>query len=246
MYKVSIICVTFNSAETLLKTIESVSFQKFTNYEFIIIDGGSTDGTIEIIKDNLNVITNYISEPDKGIFDAMNKGVSLATGEWLYFIGSDDYFASNNVLEVFFNSEIDESIGVLLGDVKYDNGKIFHSHLNWKILLYCSIHHQGTFYRKKIFDNFIYQIEPYFPSDYDLNITLYLNHIKYLKKNIIVTIYALGGESSNIIWKRYRMEILARNKHINFFILRWILALQTTFRFIIKKIFLFFNIVVHI
>lgn len=96
--KVSIITPTYNSERTLRNTINSVIRQDYPEIEHIIIDGGSTDGTLEIIQEYETHITRYISEPDKGIYDAMNKGISMATGDIIGILNSDDLFESSDVI----------------------------------------------------------------------------------------------------------------------------------------------------
>ena len=91
MFKISIITITFNSEEHLEQTIESVAAQTYPSIEYIIVDGGSTDGTLDIIKRHEEDIDRWISEPDDGIADAFNKGIALATGDFVYFLNSDDY-----------------------------------------------------------------------------------------------------------------------------------------------------------
>ena len=105
--KVSIITVCFNSAKTIRDTIESVINQTYKNIEYIIIDGGSTDGTVDIIKEYEPYIDKWISEPDDGIYDAMNKGIKMATGEIIGMINSDDWYARDCVTSVIhvFTSE---------------------------------------------------------------------------------------------------------------------------------------------
>ena len=97
--KITEVTVCFNAAKTLEKTIQSVSSQMYDNIEFIIIDGASTDGTLAIIKKYDTKITLWVSEPDNGIYDAMNKGLKLATGDFLIFMGADDVFVTNEVIE---------------------------------------------------------------------------------------------------------------------------------------------------
>ncbi len=101
--KISIITVVFNGADTILPTIRSVSALTYPNLEFIIIDGASNDGTLAIIKENEPTITQWISEPDNGLYDAMNKGMDLATGDYFWFINSGDEPASEDVLEGLFD-----------------------------------------------------------------------------------------------------------------------------------------------
>ena len=95
---ISVITVCYQAAESLQKTILSVRQQYYQPLEFIVVDGGSTDGTRDIIARHQDIITRWVSEPDGGIYDAMNKGVSMATGEWVIFMNAGDTFAANNVL----------------------------------------------------------------------------------------------------------------------------------------------------
>ena len=100
--KFSIITVNYNNKEGLRKTIESVIHQTFNDYEYIIIDGGSTDGSVDIIKEYNDKISYWISEKDKGIYNAMNKGIRVSTGDYLLFLNSGDHLSENNVLEKVF------------------------------------------------------------------------------------------------------------------------------------------------
>ena len=97
---VSIITVVFNGEKYLAQTIESIAAQSYNNLEYIIIDGGSTDGTREIIKQYEHIIERWISESDRGLYDAMNKGIALATGEIIGILNSDDLYFKNTVLKV--------------------------------------------------------------------------------------------------------------------------------------------------
>ncbi|WP_462319243.1 glycosyltransferase [Marinilabilia sp.] len=97
--KISIITVTYQSARTLSATIDSVRRQTFKDFEYIVVDGGSTDDTIDILKKNSDVVDKWISEPDGGIYDAMNKGIGLSEGELVGFIHADDVFAKADVLD---------------------------------------------------------------------------------------------------------------------------------------------------
>ena len=96
--RISVITVTLNCGSTIERTIKSVISQQNTNYEFIIIDGKSTDGTCDIIEKYMDNITYYVSEPDQGIYYAMNKGIVQATGDYLIFLNGDDYFVDDTVL----------------------------------------------------------------------------------------------------------------------------------------------------
>ena len=95
---ISIITVSYNAVKTIEDTINSVLNQTYPNIEYIIIDGGSTDGTLDVIKKYQDKITYWVSEPDKGIYDAMNKGALKATGVWLHFMNAGDTFYDEQVL----------------------------------------------------------------------------------------------------------------------------------------------------
>ncbi len=117
--RISLITVTYQSGATLKETIDSVRRQSFDDFEYIVVDGGSTDDTLDILKRNSDVVDHWISEPDSGIYDAMNKGIRMASGEVIGFIHADDIFASRQVLENI-DSRFDESgFHLLYGDLEY-------------------------------------------------------------------------------------------------------------------------------
>ncbi len=110
MIKLSVITINKNNALGLQKTIKSLIDQSFDSFELIIIDGASTDGSVEVIKTFKDSITYWVSEPDKGIYNAMNKGIKKATGEYLLFLNSGDYLFNENALEDLFSNEFTEDI----------------------------------------------------------------------------------------------------------------------------------------
>lgn len=114
--KATIITVSFNAVNDIEKTLLSVINQTYHNIEYIIIDGGSTDGTVDIIKKYSNKISYWISEPDKGIYDAMNKGIKKATGDWINFMNCGDLFAKNNVIEEVFKQIKDKDYDIVYGN----------------------------------------------------------------------------------------------------------------------------------
>lgn len=115
--KISVITVCYNAVNEIEQTILSVIDQTYTNLEYIIVDGGSEDGTIDIIKKHEANIDKWLSEPDKGIYDAMNKGVRMASGEWVNFMNAGDCFYQSDVIETIFSSKTKFDIFVLFGDV---------------------------------------------------------------------------------------------------------------------------------
>lgn len=117
--KVSLITVTFNSERTLQDTINSVAEQDYDKIEYIIVDGGSTDGTLSIIQSNTAKISKWISEPDAGIYDAMNKGIKMATGDIVGVINSDDFYHRKNSVSLVVKTFVDHSPQCVFADVIY-------------------------------------------------------------------------------------------------------------------------------
>ena len=116
--RISLITITYNSDKTLIDTINSVRNQTYNNIEYIIVDGGSKDQTLKIIDDNKDIVTHFISEPDKGIYDAMNKGVNLATGDIVGILNSDDFYANNDVISKVVN-QFNDNVDGVYADLNY-------------------------------------------------------------------------------------------------------------------------------
>jgi acetyltransferase-like isoleucine patch superfamily enzyme len=115
-YKISVITVVFNDAANIGKTLSSFFAQTYEDKEYIVIDGGSTDGTTEVIAAYQDRLSYYCSEPDKGIYDAMNKGISRATGDWICFLNSGDYFAADNALQKMMEGAAPDESDILYAD----------------------------------------------------------------------------------------------------------------------------------
>jgi len=126
---ISLITVCYNSAATIERTIQSVANQSYSEVEYIIVDGASSDATVEIINSYDEVISQWISEPDKGIYDAMNKGIALAKGEVIGFLNADDIFADNTVLFSVAKEFEDEKLEAVFGDIEFvKNGKVLRKY----------------------------------------------------------------------------------------------------------------------
>ncbi len=153
---VSVIIATYNCHATIEQTIQSVISQDFAGKELIIIDGGSTDGTREIIKKHDQAIAFWSSEPDRGVYDAFNKGIARARGEWLYFLGADDRFIDETVLGQIFARPLPGKMiygNVLLegtGPIKRNNCVYDGKFTKLKLCLR-NICHQAVFYHKSLF-----------------------------------------------------------------------------------------------
>jgi glycosyltransferase involved in cell wall biosynthesis len=200
----SIITVVYNSETTIKQTIESVIRQNSELFEYIIIDGLSTDKTNDIIENYLSDIDIYISEKDNGLYDAMNKALSLSNGEYIYFLNSDDYFADDSILETIAEviASNDKNYEIVSGAVKIDYGDqlIRYNHdCSEKNLSRGKMPpHQGLFIKKSIMiKNKGFNVEYSSSSDFDLLVRIMKS--KPFVKTIphLIAIMRTGGISSN-------------------------------------------------
>lgn len=200
--KVSIITVTYNNVANLRKTVESVISQQYRNKEFVIIDGGSTDNTREYLVESQNQIDVWISESDRGIYDAMNKGSKKATGEWIIFLNSGDVFSNDNVLENIFSADIPKEIDVIYGDTVYSYGKEEYREFRkskelrdfWKGLV---TSHQSFIIRKRIMDHRPYDTSYQMAADFNQLYTLLMDGGLFMYKEIDISRVDTTGISNN-------------------------------------------------
>ena len=191
---ISIITVVYNAEQTLEDSIKSVLRQNTKLIEYWIIDGGSTDGSIDIIRKYEHNLTGWISEPDKGIYDAMNKGLDRVTGKWVYFLGGDDMLGENIITTV--STYLDPALSAVYGDIIYDTGDIMHSRLWYGTLIQNTLHHQATFYNRSLFKVFRYNTAYRVISDYELNLQIYLQNRTTLFIPYIIAMCGSTGTSS--------------------------------------------------
>ena len=176
--KFSIITVTYNAEKVLEDTIQSVIFQTYRNVEYIIVDGASKDHTLEIVNKYHNRINKVISEPDKGLYDAMNKGIQLATGDYLCFLNAGDKFHDSETLQKIVHTLKGQELpDVIYGETAIvdEEGHFLHmrrlsapAHLNWKSfkqgMLVC---HQAFFVNRELAINHLYDLQYRFSADFD-------------------------------------------------------------------------------
>ena len=202
--KLSIITINLNNAEGLRKTIESVVSQTFDDYEYIVIDGASTDDSVEVIKEYADRITYWISELDKGIFNAMNKGIKVAQGEYCLFLNSGDWLVDENVLADFLKSspEADIISGNLM--LIYENGsnELWQSdetdNLDFNCFYAGSLPHQATFIKNEVFIHFGYYNERNkIVSDREFFLkVLVFERCSYKHFDRLISYYTMNGISS--------------------------------------------------
>lgn len=199
--KYSIITINFNNKDGLEKTIQSVLSQTSHDYEFIIIDGGSTDGSVDIIKQNANHIGYWVSEPDGGRYPAMNKGIKQAKGDYLNFMNSGDTFHSSTVLEDIAKMNYTEDI--ITGGF-YDREKnikhiIKPQDVTLLTMFKNTFNHQATFYKRKLFDKRLYDENYVIQSDAKFNyLSIIYDNCSVRIIDYIVADYDFNGISSNL------------------------------------------------
>ncbi len=203
----SIITAVYNGSLYLEKTINSVLNQSYQEIEYIIIDGGSTDGTIDIIKKYADRITFWISEPDKGIFDAMNKGIHYSNGEYIAFMNAGDYYELNACEKMAKYMQQKPDIGVLYGNTnliitsfknKYTRNIYPSSVIDDKILITPLFCHQSSFVKKALFNKLGYFENVKIAGDWLHFVLLYNNSVKFLYVDEIIANYLEGGASTTV------------------------------------------------
>jgi glycosyltransferase involved in cell wall biosynthesis len=214
--QISIITVTYNSSQYLEQTIQSLISQTYTNFEYIVIDGGSTDGTVEILKRYSSKIDRLVSEPDDGIADAMNKGIELATGEYIFFLHSDDYLLHPEVLQKVSN-HLSNAPEIVLFDIYLEkHGKRFLSvprgftfWMNFKT----GVFHQSSFCKRELFkkiNKFDTQFE--IAMDYDFFLRAYREKASVSYIDYPVSLMRLTGLSSKRDWPSLKERFLEERR----------------------------------
>ena len=193
---ISVITVVYNARPTLEATLKSVLSQKKELFEYWVIDGGSTDGSIELIRQYESQLAGWITESDNGIYDAMNKGIDRANGKWLYFLGGDDTLRPS-VFE-HIKSFLEPEYAMVFGNILFDNGYQMRSFLGPRTILQNTIHHQSVFYKSVLFDNFRYDTSLRIVSEYDLHLRLYVQKAATQYIPVIIADCATGGASSEL------------------------------------------------
>ena len=208
---ITIITVVFNGKKYLEETIQSVINQTYDNVEYIIIDGASTDGTVDIIKKYEGQIDYWVSEGDGGIYDAMNKGIGIATGEIIGILNSDDWYeldAVQNVLNVFLQGKSDVVYGNLIL-IYNDIGLTKISAPTIDIMKKTgTINHQAVFVKNSIYKEYLFNLNYRIVADYDLIVKLIKNGYVFNYCNELIAYMRAGGASGSVftILERYKVQ----------------------------------------
>lgn len=217
--KVSIVVVSLNTRSSFLKTINSIISQSYANKEIIVVDGNSTDGTIKIIKKMSKNFSKIIIDKDRGIYDAMNKGIALAKGEWTIFLNSGDVFKDINVLKKA-HTIINKKSDIVFGNTIIDNKDIFYyqsSKFFNNSTLQIPFCHQSVFIKTKILKKNRFNLNYKICSDFNLFIKLYKKKHIFQKIELIIAIVTSGGlsDSSRLRVFYENFDILKKNKMLN-------------------------------
>lgn len=203
--KLSIITINYNNSEGLTKTMESVLAQTFADYEYLVIDGGSTDSSKDIIEKNKHKLAYWISEKDAGVYNAMNKGILKARGEYLLFLNSGDWFISPTILQQVFSESLTED--VVYGDLDTPLGKwTYPAELTFAHFFRGGIGHPAAFIRRDLFDRFgLYSEEYKISSDWEFFMICLVKHGRSYKKiDRVISHFNLDGISSTQENKRLK------------------------------------------
>lgn len=203
---VSIITVVYNDVSHILQTMESVLSQSYNSIEYIVIDGGSTDGTVDIIRSREDKLSYFVSERDKGIYDAMNKGVAHAKGEWTIFMNCGDFFYDSNVLTNIFDGYKDFGEGYIYGDTLLlgpnGDGVVVKATDRGGERLYMAGFHQSILTRTAELKKHPFSLDYKLISDLAFYYDLYERNPKRYYYQNVISKYDLTGISTRYIKKR--------------------------------------------
>lgn len=203
--KISLITVCYNSENTIEDTIKSVLYQDYINYEYLIIDGGSKDNTLNIIKKyekKFNEKMKYISEKDNGLYDAMNKGIKLSTGDYIAILNSDDVLANNNIFSTVVKN-IKNDTEAIYGNILYCDEKLNKVVRSYKSGIknnnaWCPAH-PSLYIKREVFDRIgLYNLDYKVSSDYDFMVRMNINNIKYQYIDDVLVLMRIGGVSNGL------------------------------------------------
>jgi glycosyltransferase involved in cell wall biosynthesis len=200
---VTVVTAVRNGATTLGRCLESVAGQGYPDVEHVVVDGASTDGTVDVLRAHARPGLRWTSEPDGGIYDAMNKGIARARGAWIHFLGADDALAAPDVLERVAPA-LRSGAALVYGDVRHPTGLRFRSRVGPRLLVGNTVHHQGAFYAARVFDGWRYDTSLRVVADYELNLRLYRAGAPCVRADVVVAECGDTGASNVRVWQAFR------------------------------------------
>lgn len=232
----SVIVVCKNPGDRLRAALRSVWDQRWTKPELIVVDGGSTDGAREWLESEKARIDTLISEPDRGVYQAMNKGLAAATGTWVIFLGADDRFDNDMALSATLEFMHGTEAGVVCGEARYDDGRLYHMRSRPNPPARNFLHHQSTFYRRALFaENGVFDESLAVMGDYDFNLRLWKQRVRFKPIKLRIAECRSGGLSDGGSWRVYREEITVRHRYFPAWRC-WLWDLASVVRFVRKQI----------
>ncbi len=204
--KITVITIAFNEVDNIEHTLQSVINQTYPNVEYIVVDGGSNDGTVEVIQKYASSITRWVSEKDKGIYDAMNKGIKWANGDWVSFMNAGDWFIDEKVIEQVIRASPKEA------DMIYGSHEVRHKHLVkhkspkpvsslWKYMVFS---HQTLFARASLLKENPFDLSKGSSADFYFIYQAYLNHAIFHNTGLKIASFASGGLSDEKVIQSYK------------------------------------------
>lgn len=210
---VSVILVCRNPGPLLPAALASVWTQQGVACEIVVIDGASTDGTREWLEGQRGRLGTLVSEADQGVYEAMNKGVAAARGDWLLFLGSDDRLLDGALARLApLLQQIEAGVGV--GEAVYDDGRIYRLGVVTAAVRRNFVHHQAAFYRRTLFaEHGRFDVRLQLQADYDFNLRVLKSGVPFAALAVRVAACGSGGLSDAGSWANYREEITVRHRH---------------------------------
>jgi len=210
---ISVVVACKNPGPRLPAALASVWEQTGVACELVVVDGASVDGTREWLAAQSGRLTAWVSEPDRGAYAAMNKGLRLARSQWLLFLGADDLLAGPGVFAAAA-PQLDAGAGeVFVGEAAYDDGRVYRLAGRPRPIARNFVHHQAAFYRRDCFARGGYDEGLHMQADYDLNLRLWRAGVRFRPLPVRVALCTAGGISDAGRWMNYREEIAVRHRH---------------------------------
>lgn len=222
--KITIVTVSYNAEKDIEKTMRSVCEQSYENIEYLIVDGNSSDSTLNIANrireeyKNKGIDIGIISENDNGIYDAMNKGIKMASGKWILFLNTGDYFFNREIISDVFSQKRDDKITGIYGDTirylggltKRVEGKPLSCIQKELPLPFC---HQSVFVKTKIMKELLFDTKYKYAADYDFFVRCFLDGCEFEHISKVISCYLMGGASEVNTIKHLSEKIQIREKN---------------------------------
>jgi glycosyltransferase involved in cell wall biosynthesis len=210
---ISVILCFRNPGPVLAEALRSLEGQAEDSWELVLVDGASTDGSAGLVSESLRPRLRLVSGPDRGVYDAMNKGLALAQGEWVYFLGADDRLEDPQVLGRAAALLRLSQAALVSGSVRYADGRRYAGRARNPVARNF-LHHQGTFYRRRLFATHGgFDIGFRIQADYDFNLRVLRAGERHEEMPLSVAVCGCGGLSDAGCWLNYREEIRVRHRH---------------------------------